>query len=95
MQHGVICRSMVDQGSVLGVSTIYTFGTRLDYQILTHFSVTVDFGLTEAAYTVVRLIQRFPTLKLPTGEIAELTGVEKQRMTLVVSSTEGCNVELR
>ena len=54
----------------------------------------MDFGLTEAAYTVVRLIQRFPTMKLPPGEKVELVGVEKQTMTLVLSITEGCNVEL-
>lgn len=54
----------------------------------------VDFGLTEAAYTVVRLCQRFPLLKLPDGEKVELTGVEKQKMTIVMSSTEGCKVEI-
>ena len=63
--------------------------------MLTHVSFTVDFALTEAAYTVVRLIQRFPMLKLPKSEKVELTGVEKQMMTLVVSSTEGCKVEMR
>ncbi|KAL8999951.1 MAG: hypothetical protein Q9169_001357 [Polycauliona sp. 2 TL-2023] len=54
----------------------------------------LDFGLNEAAYTVVRLIQRFPTIRLPPGEKVELVGVEKQTMTLVLSITEGCNVEL-
>jgi hypothetical protein len=55
----------------------------------------VDFVLTEAVYTVVRIIQRFQTIKLPDGVSVELTGVEKQIMTLVVSITEGCKVELR
>jgi len=54
----------------------------------------MDFGLNEAAYTVVRLIQRFPTIRLPPGEKVELVGVEKQTITLVLSITEGCNVEL-
>ncbi|KAL8669552.1 MAG: hypothetical protein Q9168_005860 [Polycauliona sp. 1 TL-2023] len=54
----------------------------------------LDFGLNEAAYTVVRLIQRFPTIQLPPGEKIELVGVEKQTMTLVLSITEGCKVEL-
>lgn len=54
----------------------------------------MDFALTEAAYTVVRLIQRFPTIKLPEGMIPELVGVEKQTMTLVVSITGGCQIEL-
>ncbi|KAL9111302.1 MAG: hypothetical protein Q9227_004179 [Pyrenula ochraceoflavens] len=54
----------------------------------------MDFGLTEAAYTTVRLLQRFPTIKLANGVNPELTGVEKQTMTLVISSTEGCKVEM-
>ncbi|KAL8750817.1 MAG: hypothetical protein Q9199_006828 [Rusavskia elegans] len=54
----------------------------------------MDFGLNEAAYTVVRLIQRFPTIQLPPGEKVELVGAEKQTMTLVLSITEGCKVEL-
>jgi hypothetical protein len=55
----------------------------------------VDFALTEAAITVVRLIQRFPSILLPKGELVELTGVEKQTTTLVVSITNGCNVDVR
>ena len=55
----------------------------------------MDFALTEAAYTVVRIIQRFHKIKLPDGVSVELTGVEKQTMTLVVSITDGCKVELR
>jgi cytochrome P450 len=54
----------------------------------------MDFGLNEAAYTVVRLIQRFPIIRLSPGEKVELVGMEKQTMTLVLSITEGCNVEL-
>jgi cytochrome P450 len=52
----------------------------------------MDFGFQEAAYTVVRLLQRYPNIRLPPGEKVELVGVEKQTMTLVVSSTEGCRV---
>ncbi|OBT60117.1 hypothetical protein VE03_10501, partial [Pseudogymnoascus sp. 23342-1-I1] len=32
----------------------------------------MDFALTEAAYTIVRIIQKFPTIKLPEGEPVEL-----------------------
>jgi hypothetical protein len=56
---------------------------------------TVDFVLTEAVYTVVQIIRRFQTIKLPEGIAVELTGVEKQTATLVVSITEGCKVELQ
>ncbi len=55
----------------------------------------MDFGTTEAAYTIVRLIQRFPKIRLPPEAKVELVGVEKQTMTLVVSITEGCVVQLR
>jgi cytochrome P450 len=54
----------------------------------------MDFGRTEAAYAVVRLIQKFPLMRLPPDEKVELVGVEKQTMTLVMSSTEGCKVQL-
>lgn len=53
-----------------------------------------DFGLTEAAYAVVRLIRQYPQITLPPGEKVELVGVEKQTMTLVLSVTEGCKVYL-
>ena len=54
----------------------------------------MDFGVTEAAYTIVRLVQRFPNISLPPHAKVELVGVEKQTMTLVVSITEGCVVQL-
>lgn len=54
----------------------------------------MDFAQTEAAYTIVRLLQRYPTIKLPDGEKVDLSGVEKQTMTLVLQIAEGCRVEL-
>ncbi|KAI9695122.1 MAG: hypothetical protein M1820_008890 [Bogoriella megaspora] len=54
----------------------------------------MNFALAEAAYTVVRLILRFPSIKLPLNEKVELMGVEKQTMTLVMSLTNGCNVDI-
>ena len=57
-------------------------------------SSPVDFALTEAAYTVVRLLHQFPLIRLPAGQKVEILGVEKQTMTLVLSSTEGCMVDL-
>ncbi len=52
----------------------------------------MDFALTEAAYTITRLIQHFPTIKLPNNEKIELNGVEKQTMTLVIAIANGCRV---
>jgi hypothetical protein len=43
----------------------------------------VDFAMTEAAYTVVRLLQRFSVLEKPNDEVEERTGREQQTMTLV------------
>jgi hypothetical protein len=54
----------------------------------------VDFAITEAAYAVVRILQQYPDIALPFGEKVELTGVEKQTMTLVVSITERCRVQI-
>jgi hypothetical protein len=54
----------------------------------------VDFAQTEAAYAVVRIFQRYPSIKLPEGVNVELVGVEKQTMTLVLQITEGCKVDL-
>jgi hypothetical protein len=55
----------------------------------------VDFAITETAYAVVRILKRFPQITLPPTEKAELVGVEKQTMTLVVSITNGCKVQIR
>lgn len=60
---------------------------------LTDFAL-VDFAITEAAYTTVRILQRYPNIKLPEGESVELTGVEKQMVTLVFQIEDGCKVEL-
>ncbi|KAH7411530.1 cytochrome P450 alkane hydroxylase [Cadophora sp. MPI-SDFR-AT-0126] len=54
----------------------------------------LDFALVEAADTIVRIMQTFRIIKLPKGEKLELIGAEKQTITLVMSITEGCKVEL-
>ncbi|KAK2748456.1 hypothetical protein FQN55_004396 [Onygenales sp. PD_40] len=54
-----------------------------------------DFALMEVSYTVVRLLQTFPGISLPKGEPVEPVGSERQRLTLVLSSADGCRVELR
>ncbi|MCJ1354973.1 MAG: hypothetical protein MMC33_004963 [Icmadophila ericetorum] len=54
----------------------------------------MDFALTEAAYTIVRIIHRFPITKLPPDEPVVKTGKGKQIITLVISIGDGCNVVL-
>ncbi|KAL2040798.1 hypothetical protein N7G274_006256 [Stereocaulon virgatum] len=53
-----------------------------------------DFALMEVSYTIVRLLQRFPVIKLPADETRGVIGNEKQRLTLVLACGEGCRVEL-
>ena len=68
-------------------------GTYTDFSL--PFLSAEDFALTEAAYTVVRLLHRFPIMQLPAGQKVEILGVEKQTLTLVLSSTEGCVVDFK
>jgi cytochrome P450 len=49
-----------------------------------------DFAIMEVSYTVVRLLQNFSSIALPLGEKNEPVGTEKQRLTLVLSSADGC-----
>lgn len=54
-----------------------------------------DFAIMEVSYTLVRLLQTFPILRLPVNNGAEFEiGKERQRLTLVLSSADGCKVEL-
>ena len=53
-----------------------------------------DFALSEASYGIVRIVQTFPKLRLPPCDMIEPTGQEKQSLTIVVSSAEGCRVML-
>ena len=53
-----------------------------------------EFAMLEASYTIVRLIQAFPRIELPPLEPNPRLGREKQTLTLVVSSAEGCYVKL-
>ena len=48
----------------------------------------------EASYAVIRILQTFPNIRLPPDEPIEPTGQEKQSLTIVVSSAEGCKVLL-
>ncbi|OCK99714.1 cytochrome P450 [Cenococcum geophilum 1.58] len=53
-----------------------------------------DFALTEASYGIVRILQTFPNLRLAPDLPKESTGKEKQTLTIVVASAEGCKVLL-
>lgn len=53
-----------------------------------------DFALMEASCALIRIIQTFPNLRLPPDHPQEPTGLEKQLLTIVISSAEGCKVLL-
>lgn len=54
-----------------------------------------EFALMEVYYTIVRLLQTFDVIKLPDGDVVEPVGSERQHLTLVLSSADGCRVDLR
>ncbi|KAH0553028.1 hypothetical protein GP486_006779 [Trichoglossum hirsutum] len=51
------------------------------------------FALMEVSYTIVRLLQAFSLIELPADERPEPIGTERQRLTLVLSSADGCRVK--
>jgi cytochrome P450 len=51
-----------------------------------------DFALMEVSYTIVRLLQAYSLIAFPVGEKTEHIGSERQRLTLVLSSADGCRV---
>jgi hypothetical protein len=53
-----------------------------------------EFALTEAAYAIVCMIQAYPNIRLPPEITPEPVGQEKQILTIVVCSAEGCKVLL-
>jgi hypothetical protein len=46
----------------------------------------------EVSYTIVRLLQISSLIALPKGEKVEPVGMERRRLTLVLSSANGCRV---
>ena len=54
-----------------------------------------DFALMEVSYTIVRLLQAFSIISLPVGDKIERVGTERQRLTLVLSSADGCRVRIK
>jgi hypothetical protein len=71
------------------------------------FVVAEEFALPEAGYAIVRILQESPEMMVsgPPGSKTEArnvadvadtkTGTEPQTLTLVLSSAEGCWVEMR
>jgi cytochrome P450 len=58
------------------------------------YAFSEDFALMEASYALVRVLQEFPNIQLAPEIVPVKTGQEKQEVTIVVSSAEGCKVLL-
>jgi hypothetical protein len=54
-----------------------------------------EFASLEASYAIVRIIQAYPDVRVPDDEPDVEIGKEKQTLTLVVASGEGCRVVLK
>lgn len=54
-----------------------------------------DFALMEVSYAIIRLLQETSDIFLPLGEKVGKTGTERQKLTLVLSSADGCRVHVR
>lgn len=53
-----------------------------------------DFSLTESSYAIIRIIQEFRNIQLPPDTVVDPVGQERQNLTIVVSSADGCMVVL-
>lgn len=49
----------------------------------------------EVSCTIIRLLQAFPIIELPTGDLVEAPGTERQKLTLVLSAADGCRVAVK
>ena len=52
-----------------------------------------EFALLEAGYVVVRILQKFRSFELDPIEKDIAVGEERQDVTLVLASTNGCRVK--
>jgi len=53
-----------------------------------------EFALLEAGYLVVRILQKYPSMRVPADEAVEAIGEETQKLTLVLAPAGGCRVQL-
>ncbi|KAI1100875.1 cytochrome P450 [Jackrogersella minutella] len=53
-----------------------------------------DYALQEASLAIVRILQKYPNVRLPPGVPNEPVGAERQNLTITLSSAEGCKVLL-
>jgi len=52
-----------------------------------------EFALVEAGFVITRMLQKFRNFELEPRDMNTALGTEKQEVTLVLSSTDGCRVK--
>ena len=52
-----------------------------------------DFGLMLASYAIIRIVQTFHSIELPSSEPWEEPGEERQHLTLTLSNADGCKLD--
>ena len=52
------------------------------------------FALMEASCAIIRLVQKFPQIRIPPECPVVMTGQEKQELTVFLKSADGCKVLL-
>jgi hypothetical protein len=57
--------------------------------------VTEDFAIVEASYTIVRLLQTFKDFEYDPDQEVPKVGEERQEVTLVLASADGCHIRVR
>ena len=80
-------------GSKSGIIVATSWRTKMRSNTLT-VSVVEDYAMMEASCAVVRILQTFPKIRLPPEHAVVPTGQERQNLTIVVSSADGCKVRL-
>ena len=53
-----------------------------------------DLAFMEASVAISRIIQTFPSIRLPQGEVRGEPGTEEHALTLVLAPADGCKVQL-
>lgn len=53
-----------------------------------------DFAIMESSFAIVRILQKYPDIRLPPDVPNESVGAERQHFGLVFTSAEGTNVLL-
>ena len=66
----------------------------LSFLVTQYLLCLEEFALLEASYVVVRMLQKFRSFELHPGDKDIAVGTEKQEITLVLASFDGCRIRM-